>query len=690
MSFIGSLIEPAIENVASLKRLASKVSVSLNDGLGLYLFSMSLLGIAAFFAWRAWEAGDPERMKLHALEQLLPMKQEPLRDEHVSGFTGTVLMNVEGWNVCDLDDNTSATADEAARLFQELYRMRQPTRATGSYPLLTAMAPQQMPFKLDPLERWPSPRGDPTPDVGQASSARTNASLVQISSVLNTAQVANRRFDYAIGHSNAISVFQPLVGKRAPSCGSQANLPRMCAPAEDPSAPEFKSFYYVSIDGIFEITPPPDVTLPANQLFNHRSYVAASVANRFQGRCSANGTRYHSLPYLDMIGNGIVATLCYRIMQPARPPSGALQAKLEGPPSYLTNASRSPASEVMSGTFCADLALPRTRIRQALAENPFFKTWLVRLIQTGAPTDPTAIPDVRICGIDPRFDCTQKLSAANASRLIPSEEERPVAEAMARKLYQKLKQPTGDGELIDLGVDASQHRYYGVNLWRSSGPGPAVHEVAILSPVQPGYANYINWGLCVLTCLGVVWAVSSAQRTQDRLRASSMMRSLQVGVLRMRMDGDREIITAANDRAEELLGIELPRLGLPTSLTALPRKPIGFRQLLASPQVIVPRKVHGEKRMEPVDRWDIRDFSDVIALRRKGLHSEYYVQLFAGAETGWFKITGSPILMPDGGKETFGLIEHITDESLCNELRARLDDATSSAVQSHVNPQEGR
>ncbi len=148
-------------------------------------------------------------------------------------------------------------------------------------------------------------------------------------------------------------------------------------------------------------------------------------------------------------------------------------------------------------------------------------------------------------------------------------------------------------------------------------------------------------------------------------RVQSVLRCLQVGV--MKEDANDRIIDA-NDRAEEVLGVPLPKLGADVE----PEHAWRFSTLIEP--VIVEHLENEELRAAC--------YEDVIPKKRgAGSPSAYYARLRRG-EGDWIRVIGSPLFLLDErlqdveGPSSFGVLERAPEGELLEKVRSLYDQAT--------------
>jgi hypothetical protein len=222
---------------------------------------------------------------------------------------------------------------------------------------------------------------------------------------------------------------------------------------------------------------------------------------------------YRSLAYLDLGGNGIVRTEC-------RP----LQTYGNGERKLL-------------GVICVDYALSLVADPQFLAgltKNPFLDFVIVH-ISPNMDVTPVSTPPLRTASesllkslASSIKQLTTKISWADLTKSV-----RPLAGKQPGFLLPMAKLPTGELEAV-------------VILPKSSGSLTA--ERVLL-----GAGLFVGTAWLALVAFGA-WSARNDSEMRERI---ALFRSLQVGAVETK--GEELTILRANDRAEELLGVKLPK-----------------------------------------------------------------------------------------------------------------------------------
>ena len=648
--FINSILDFLIGSQDEVRKTFHKWQASLNDGLGVYLAAMGLLGLSMFLAYGAWQQAQPDRRAMEAFGRLLEAPQEPMRMEERPTLSGALVMSLVHWNICQLPSRTTeAITDEIYRLFLARYRGTPVDVADFKLLADTEDGLTTLNSKL------PSADGETfkeathlheTQGVGRALELKRHRSTIRIPSVTvavqrNTLGKSDvSKFDSDASKFLSIESLFPLVGF-SPHPGTRRSTTPAGPSGEAASknrlheltTPDFKAFYFIALDGSVAVTPRLNRAIAASRNYNHASY-ASAVLERKSSACPGASYRYHSRPYIDIADNGLVATLCYPVEQQLR--------------NTPTNTATGPVQ--LNGVFCVDIGLPRQAIFESLSQLALLDSIPVRVIETGGA------PDVRACG-DDAYPCPEPYQP-------PSELERARAKDVVMEWLNRQPQEsiTGSGELGP--VTMKGRVYYVASLWRNGRTG-TTRELAVLTlpdrSLGLSFALRIaGLGLCAITASSLIgWS----RRGQEARRQLTLVRGLPMGVIRL---DERGGLVGANDRAEEILRRRLPPLLLGESpLNRITSDLDNFSQVLVEPPLV------GIWRD---DHYEWRHYPYIDEQRAKGLASEYYVKITVGdnEKQQWIRILGSPIVSVDLQIHTFGLFEPVTP-SRAQELEKSLN-----------------
>lgn len=190
--------------------------------------------------------------------------------------------------------------------------------------------------------------------------------------------------------------------------------------------------------------------------------------------------------------------------------------------------------------------------------------------------------------------------------------------------------------------------------------GPKVSRwLVIASPV--GRPPYFMVSLVAAAIAAVGLVVGFSRRVVSRTASTSLIRNLQVGVIRV--DSEFNVIEA-NDRAEELVGCRLPTIGAEEGAVPLARY----------------FEARGWHTLEYPKR-ELREMTltDVRVERNLGFSSRFFLQKRVGQagrpETNWLEIYGSPILGTEQSRRggSFAIVDIPS-----RERRIQLDNSVGS------------
>lgn len=628
------LYELAKAQPVEARKLFLRVWAALNDGIGAYIVAMALLALACLFARVAFEKAQPSRDAQEALKKLLITQQEPFRPESRPSLSGAILNGGEAWDICD-DGNsdTRQLLDEAYTFFKKRYLDAGVKLDAKAYPHLNKILQSDVWNKgifRNPVLRECS--GQSTPNCPVEPSATLPPAMTD-DSVLSTLRIPS---GVARGRSNETLrswakgslQMESLVGLTNKAFTGKA----------EPELPEIKLLYFVSVEGLFRFVPAEPLHSPAYRVFNATSYFYSTIAGE-QSACADPGGRYsrhQSLPYLDLLGHGAVVTVCYRVASNAN---------------------------IVEGAFCADVAIPRKQVLDRLAGGVLFDTYIARLKipvevsgrATGkarAGSDKLTSerqPDVYLCG-DKGFQCPERLAPT-------SEDDRQMVHDAAVKCIDQIINKNTESGGAEVKVVSESRGIYAATIWRypSSQDFSASYDVAVLRLRSPPYRGWPYLFLACLCFAAVACLIVVSRAFQDRRRDATLARGFQVGVLRL---DNGDYIIGANDRAEEILGRHLPRLGIASPATRL----MYMGERCHFPGCIV----DGLIVVRTADGYDARAYEQEQERRKRGVVSEYWTRITTPRteDYRWVRVIGSPIFKVDGTIETFGVIEPIDSNML--------------------------
>jgi PAS domain-containing protein len=342
---------------------------------------------------------------------------------------------------------------------------------------------------------------------------------------------------------------------------------------------------------------------------------------------------YPTPAYLDAGGYGVVRTQCSAIAWPG--------------------------GRELIGVVCTDVKLPEDKVATAIADSPFFEVFRVGLRdgQLGAS-------DVDIAPVEPA-----KPVGALASGID--------VEALRSRLHAGANElSTSDVQMLEVssaGAPGTRRAFFIPMASDARRPTRGL-LVAPTTPDAPLSGNVLA-AAGVSLFAGVAFGAASltrARRASEYAHRLAMLRNLPVGVVEVNSDED---VLLANDRAEEVLGRQLPK-AQPSAIE------VNFRRDVIE-ELVVP-VVDGS----PDDEWKFAKYEQAVQARRQTDEwSSYYACLQGTRWSRWIRITAVPVLSEGldlrtraGGNRppaTFGIVE-IVPSGVQAELRRRA--ATEGAI----------
>ncbi|MFP2923833.1 hypothetical protein ACLESO_01195 [Pyxidicoccus sp. 3LG] len=668
---INGVIEFLIGSQDEIRKTLRRWQASLNDGLGVYLAAMGLLGFSMFFAYGAWQQAQPDRRAMDAFGKLLEVPQEPMRMEERPTLAGALVMSLANWNICQLPNRTTEVIiDEIYRLF--LARYLGNTVDVTSFKHLGDTEAGLTTLRLDP----PSSRGvvlqkavqlAETKGIGSALEVPRQRSTIRVPSV-TVAVMKGVPKHFEPRKFLSVESLYPLVGfSPHPGTRISTNTADSLWDATEKNKlhefanPDFKAFYFIALDGSVAVTPPLNRPIAASRSYSHASYVSA-VLERKSSTCPGATYRYHSRPYIDIADNGLVATLCYPVESPCRDCSENGTGTEQTIAKHLSRSTpaKAGAGSVLEGVFCIDIGLPRRAIFESLSQLALLDTFPVRVTEIGGASN------INPCG-DDTYPCPDPYKPQ-------SKQGRDRVEAVVREWLKRQPRESvaGSGELGPVEIEGRV--YYVAALWRDGRTG-TTRELAVLALPDRSLGWYFAMQIVGLALCAIIAAslIGWSRRGQEARRQVALVRGLPMGVMRL---DERGGIVGANDRAEEILRRRLPPLLLGESpLNRITSDLDNFSQVLVEPPLV------GIWRD---DHYEWSHYSQIDAQRAKGLASEYYVKIIIGdnEKKQWIRVLGSPIVSVDQQIHTFGLFEPVTTwraQELEKSLNAHLHNPYRSA-----------
>lgn len=622
-----------LQSLGKSRELLRRIPASWNGIRGAFILCMMLTAVAFGLVRLALMSKDPATRAEAELNDLLQKKQEPGRPVAFQMLASALVGKGADWTICDVEPGTNGLVPDAAfKLFNSRYwglpddneartTLADTLQNPDWYPSSVVAIPRLAPYFE---EHFPTP--DLTPSGGHLTVDTTNQfSNLRIPSLLAPALESEnpigQRIKDAARRSLALRSLTDLIGK---------SVTKSSAVADD--LPTFKAFYFISLDGVLRIVPGIQADLDAHRLFNSPTYFAETLAVRERPECHSNTLRrYDSRPYLDLNGNGLVSTLCYRVKKD----KGGLVA----------------------GIFCEDMGLPRKNIYEPLAHSNLFSVRLVRAETSHGSATLTSPPVV--CD-------TAGFPCPNQS-FHPDDSDIPEIKKAAQQWWEQYRTKGQISGAAEVAILKKNKYTYAAAVVGDMYNEKKVYEVAILRLLPHPFDGWLYLVGATLCTIGVIVLIALMRLRQDRERESVLLRGLKLGVLRL---DSNQVIVGANACAEALLNHKLPRLGLGGKL---PWKPWGAKNAVKFTDFIKTDPIKGEQvrireRVKSPDgkfefkfKWS--SFGDILNLRRAGLTSEYWVKVSpAERNPFWIRIIGSPLLCPDGSQDTFGTFECVTPD----------------------------
>jgi PAS domain-containing protein len=664
-----------------------------SGGLGAYLGAVSLLGCSLGVTRILLTYVQSAAEVAHAVEALLHTPQEPYRPDPIPARGAALIgeMSIQ-WDICDARSRVSAELDEAYKQFVDRYHAALPSPTAGGadrQPLLTFSRPGRAPApsgvrSQEPLLLLPSAadEGSLQRDVTTASvgdlrdppSGKILSTFRVPSPVLcptgrcegETPQEEGRLREERERSRFALEELKPVLDRWTQSSG-------------DPELPVLARFFFVAFDGAIRLMPPePLDEIVPHHLWHFAPYVVDTVSHAVPvSRCSGY-RRYESRPYADSLGLGLIATACYPVEKEDAPAGGAaLAARVQRP----------------EGVFCADVILPRRLVERQARSNGIYD---VTLFELRSPKASNRLFDARRCKPDvDGYSCAEPVPQSDAAmpelarwwggqrrprRHLPDKEEVERWSRSDRAAPVLLWSGNAPEEEPSQGDSKAGVQDPAKAPGRSQGSveekrtAPAVFLVAKLryrssSIGSPGILALIAAvGLLVASLL----VTTRAAVKSDRRRSTSVARSLQIGVVRMDVEGE---IVDANDHAEVLLGQKLPRAGLARERDQqvfLADLIVDARDAVAAGERA--RLVEGKRVVEQRDRgYVVTRLPLGFDRRRRGLTGIYYAPFFAPLDARfprWLRVICSPTMTSSRHEGRVATLEPVSPELRCRLVEA--------------------
>ncbi|MDC0715093.1 hypothetical protein POL68_41985 [Stigmatella sp. ncwal1] len=610
-----------------LKFLA-KIRAALRNGFGSYTTSMALMAVACFFARQVL---FPVEQGMTQLNRLFRVEQEPSSSIKRPAMSAAIIGKHLTWTVCEaeswdeakaLKENPNSSPEqssirEGGKVPDQIYAlfMAHLNEEADIQPWDERFSALQALTTPEEQGRWSRP-ADPFPrlfedDGREHSTLRIPSPLVPFSD--SSGQQPSFRASF--WRSLSLEALRPMLNKPAIELPS-AHLPQVDLSQD---VPVFKNFYFISMSGFLRSLVPLRTPLVAHHAFTESNAFQQTLLPTTEQPCVSRDyskERYHSRPHIDMNGNGIVTTLCYRVAD----------------------------SHGRLGAFCTDISLPPRLIHQSLREQHLFKTTLVKVKEPSRKED---LPELTVCG-QPGFTCPERAFE------VSSDPERREARAAALQWWREFSGHPSNSGASDMTVTSGGH--FAAAIHHSGLGNTDRYEIAFFKPAPRGIKDWVSFVSAVACLLGITALTVRCFFLKDQRRDSALIRGLPVGVVRFTEDGR---IIAANDRAEELLRRPIPKFGVHDTS---PWLPISHSENLQLADLVCDGKVyfrHGSTFVSgPLEK--------LRTQRREGTTGEYWARLDVTdgyAKVSWFRIIGSPILRPKGKGHVFCMFERADEQT---------------------------
>lgn len=356
---------------------------------------------------------------------------------------------------------------------------------------------------------------------------------------------------------------------------------------------ELRQAYFISPDNFLRIwTVDGD---PIKDLPRTRQWSAAAYMRPFIVEGSRSPVRTRA--YLDLGGNGLVSTECR--------------------PLWLGRGD----SSVFLGAVCADLTLNITQNKELLKRLVSNRFLQIEPITVSMHNGATQVDSINLTIAPPYYDRRALTAAIDASK------------SGIAEISQTVRSIDVAGEaafIVPIGkVSENKMQALVVSPAKSRGLGSRQSLLTIVLGIS-GFAY------AAFTIMGVI------KRREDEAVRSDLVifRSLQTGVIETMIDGEQ--IVRANDRAEELLGITLPKVR-----TVATNSPLVYTR-----QFDLALEIIGDRWPDVKDSVDTnppsyRELSGAEIYRRRtqGRTSRYWIHLRDKApEEGWLVVQAGPLV----------------------------------------------
>lgn len=657
-----------------LRAIESAWRAATSDGQGAYQFAMIAFGLTAFLFH---DSLQPQKLEQAYLKENLGLQQEPLRSERYPVLDGLLLPGPSGREGAPSDAlpelcnaQLVQVLDRAYEQFRDAYARTRPYRFhlqqtqqakteglgaswTDDDSATTLLIPSSLAHMatrptLGRVEETRDPAGAGAgdgSDAGASEGAREAKGSDEGSGASAGSGEASGSAAGAGGGEGEGK--RESAGKRegkgkGAACAGQDMASQLLCKFREPierslaiaelatiqkqHEDRISSFYFISPEGIERSFPYFVPTLlPAHRGVTGESYVYRALSSDFgvfsEGpqSCRQLGAGKHrrigTFPYFDLVGSGMQETACYPVEV----------------------AGAAGAAEVV-GVLCADITIPPGRILARLEQaSTIFDLSIVKLSRSEHDgLTPETCHESSLTG----FHCSPRMAQISRER----------SQRLAQRYYEQRLSPTSSTRSDPFGlggVSFVEDDYFGVVI-AADHPDRGPWYVAIGRIRTAKSRNYVSLVLCVLMLLAGISVLASSFRRKLKRQQALLARGLPYGLLEIE-DGK---IIGANDRAEEILFTNLPRLGALASQNLAKKTLSG---MLDDRCVLIPAS--GQLRADSIRTYDttIRDRTS------DGLTSVFYA--WVKLRRGWIKITSTVILKPDGSEHVFCALDTNIDEA---------------------------
>ena len=387
--------------------------------------------------------------------------------------------------------------------------------------------------------------------------------------------------------------------------------------------------YFISVDNLLRIWTRGGVS---DDIYNPVKLWAD--VNYFRVFLSeAPPSAYTTPAYLDWGGQGFVRSECDPVL-------------LEAPGlRSLATKSPDPVEPEFIGIVCADFKLPVHEVARTISKSPFFECYEVEFPKF----EPTLSEEVRIrSGRNGEIQSALP-NGASLSRVKAALLEGAAGQSLSTNAVSQIEVPSDDGTtiwrgyLLPMGIEGRRLSSGILIIPKAPGP-PLIGTIALVSA-------------CALVLAGALmaWGIARARESNEHARRLGILGKLPIGVIEVDPEGS---ITFANDRAEEVVGRELPR-------RPGDRVSANFWSEIIEDQII---------REGPNGKPEggLRHYADtVLEDRRRDRRSTYFACLRNTGWSAWVRITATPVLGLDpletsgrhaGVPASFGILEPVQDQ----------------------------